>query len=171
MAGRDRIPIRETWLQEDSAASPLAEISTAMVRLYKDAFGRGPRKSRAQYAGPNTLVVVLEHTLTVSERNLAAMGNPEKVREARLFIQHAMEDQFRSIVERALDRRTVAFVSGIDIRNDVSVELFTLEPLADPTLAIFGARSLEAVDGHSDGLHLPADDDSPDGDADRHFEQ
>jgi uncharacterized protein YbcI len=108
--------------------SPMLEISNAMVRLYKDAFGRGPTKARAQYAGPDTLVVVLENSLTVAERNLVAMGEHQRLREARLFFQYALEDQFRGIVEHALGRRTVAFISGIDTARDVAMEVFTLEP-------------------------------------------
>lgn len=109
--------------------SPMLEISNAMVGLYKEAFGRGPTKARAQFAGPDTLVVILESSLTVAERNLVAMGEQQRLREARLFFQHALEDQFRGIVEQALGRRTVAFVSGIDPDRDVAMEIFTLEPL------------------------------------------
>ena len=111
--------------------SPMLEISNAMVRLYKDAFGRGPTKARAQFAGPDTLVVMLESSLTVAERNLVAMGEHQRLREARLFFQHALEEQFRAIVEQALGRRTLAFVSGMDTRRDVAVEVFTLEPAAN----------------------------------------
>ena len=107
--------------------SPMLEISNAMVRLYKEAFGRGPTKARAQFAGPDTLVVILESSLTVPERNLVAMGEHQRLREARLFFQYALEDQFREIVEQALGRRTVAFVSGIDTQRDVAMEVFTLE--------------------------------------------
>jgi uncharacterized protein YbcI len=112
--------------------SPMLEISNAMVRLYKEAFGRGPTKARAQFAGPDLLVVTLEASLTVTERNLVAMGEHQRLREARLFFQHALEDQFRTIVEQALGRRTLAFISGIDTRRDVAVEVFTLEPVGDP---------------------------------------
>jgi uncharacterized protein YbcI len=111
--------------------SPMLEVSNAMVRLYKDAFGRGPTKARAQFAGPDTLVVMLESSLTVAERNLVAMGEHQRLREARLFFQYALEDQFRAIVEQALGRRTLAFVSGIDTQRDVAVEVFTLEPIAE----------------------------------------
>src|SRR5205807_6126858 len=100
----------------------------AMVRLYKDAFGRGPTKARAHFAGPDMLVVVLEQSMTTAERNLAALGEHERLRDARMFFQYAMESEFRAIVERILGRRTVAFVSGMDTHEDVSVELFTLEP-------------------------------------------
>lgn len=111
--------------------SPMLEISNAMVRLYKEAFGRGPTKARAQFAGPDTLVVMLESSLTVAERNLVAMGEHQRLREARLFFQYALEDQFREIVEEALGRRTLAFISGIDTQRDVAVEVFTLQPIAD----------------------------------------
>jgi uncharacterized protein YbcI len=115
--------------------SPMLEISNAMVRLYKEAFGRGPTKARAQFAGQDTLVVILECSLTVAERNLVAMGEHQRLREARLFFQYALEDQFRTIVEHALGRRTVAFISGIDTRRDVAMEVFTLEPVADEPAA------------------------------------
>jgi uncharacterized protein YbcI len=118
-----------------SDRSPMLEISNAMVRLYKEAFGRGPTKARAQFAGPDTLIVTLEHSLTVAERNLVAMGEHQRLREARLFFQYALEDQLRSIVERALGRRTVAFVSGIDTQYDVAMEIFTLEPNAGDSSA------------------------------------
>jgi uncharacterized protein YbcI len=111
--------------------SPMLEISNAMVHVYKEAFGRGPTKARAQFAGQDTLVVILECSLTVAERNLVAMGEHQRLREARLFFQYALEDQLRAIVEQALGRRTVAFVSGMDTGRDVAVEVFTLEPIAD----------------------------------------
>jgi uncharacterized protein YbcI len=106
----------------------LLQISNAMVRIYKDAFGRGPTKARALFAGPDTLIVLLQDSMTVVERNLAAMGEHGRLREARLFFQYALEDEFRAAVERILERRTLAFISGIDTRRDVSVEVFTLEP-------------------------------------------
>jgi len=113
---------------EPTDRSPMLEISNAMVRLYKEAFGRGPTKARAQFAGHDTLVVTLENSLTVAERNLAAMGEHQRLREARLFFQYALEDQLRAIVEQALGRRTVAFISGIDTSRDVAMEVFTFEP-------------------------------------------
>jgi hypothetical protein len=67
--------------------SALLQISNAMVRLYKDAFGRGPTKARAQFAGPDTLVVLLQDSMTVAERNLAAMGEHARLRDARMFFQ------------------------------------------------------------------------------------
>jgi uncharacterized protein YbcI len=110
---------------------PLLEVSNAMVRLYKEAFGRGPTKARAQFAGHDTLLVTFESGLTVAERNLVAMGEHQPLREARLFLSYALEEQFRAIVEQALGRKTLAFVSGIDTDRDVTIKLFTLEPAGE----------------------------------------
>lgn len=111
--------------------SPLLEISNAMVALYKEAFGRGPTKARARFAGPDMLLVTLESSLTVAERNLVAMGEHQRLREARLFLADALEGQFRAIAEQALGRKTLAYVSGLDTARDLTIKLFTLEPAGE----------------------------------------
>ncbi len=126
------------------SGSVLLQMSNAVVRLYKDAFGRGPTKARAQFAGPDTLVFVLEDSMTVVERNLAAMGEHGRLRDARMFFQYALEEEFRALVERALGRRTVAFVSGIDTRHDISIAVLTLEPRPAGGAAAPGEREAEA---------------------------
>ena len=123
-----RPPGSQTGTAREPTASPTLEIANAIARAYKDALGRGPTKSRAHFAGADTLVVVLEETMTVQERNLASLRETEPLREYRLVVTRALEDRFRSIVERALGRRTVAFVSGFDTVRDVAVEVFTLAP-------------------------------------------
>ena len=113
---------------QTGAGNPLAELSRAMVRLYKEQFGRGPTKSRSNWAGPDTLVCQLWETLTPAERNMAAMGEHARLRDVRLFFQHVAEPQFRAVVEEIFGRRVRAFVSGMDTKEDVSVELFILHP-------------------------------------------
>lgn len=113
---------------KDHPDSMHAEISRAMVRIYKDQFGRGPTKARTDFAGPDVLLCTLEDSLTPAERSLAAMGEHQRLRDTRLFFQHATEDEFRGVVERILGRRVRGFISGIDTERDISVELFYLEP-------------------------------------------
>ncbi len=112
----------------DAPSVQMMEVSNAMVRLYKEQFGRGPTKARSGFAGPDTLVCTLEDSLTPAERNLVKMGEEHRLRDVRLFFQHATEDQFRAAVEEITGRRVWAFVSGMDVREDVSVEVFYLEP-------------------------------------------
>jgi uncharacterized protein YbcI len=109
------------------ASSPLVEISNAMVHLYKEIFGRGPTKTRARFSDADTLVVVLEDTLTVAEHSLVALGEHARVREERLRLHVALEDLKRSEVERIVTRRTVAWVCGIDPLHDLATEVCTFE--------------------------------------------
>jgi uncharacterized protein YbcI len=103
-----------------------AEISREMVRLYKEQFGRGPTKARTEFAGPDIVICTLEHSLTPAEQRLAEMGEHQRLRDTRMYFQHATEDQFRGVIERILGRPVRAFISGIDTCADVSVEVFHL---------------------------------------------
>jgi uncharacterized protein YbcI len=108
-------------------SSVLADISREMVRLYKEQFGRGPTKTRTHFAGPDIVIVTLEDSLTPAERRLAEMGEHQRLRDTRLYFQHATEEQFKGVIERLLDRKVRAFISGIDTHQDVSSEIFYLQ--------------------------------------------
>jgi uncharacterized protein YbcI len=109
--------------------SLLLEVSNAMVRLFKEQFGRGPTKARAGWAGPDVLTVVLEDTLTAAERNLAALDEHERLRDMRSFFQYAAVVEFCTPIERITGRKVRAFISGIDTEADgLSVETFVLHP-------------------------------------------
>jgi uncharacterized protein YbcI len=111
----------------DPQDSIRAEISREMVRLYKEQFGRGPTKARTEFAGPNIVIVTLENSLTPAERRLVEMDEHQRLRDTRMYFQHATEAEFRETIERLLGRRVRAFISGIDTRADVSSEVFHLE--------------------------------------------
>jgi uncharacterized protein YbcI len=111
----------------DSTHSVRAEISREMVRLYKEQFGRGPTKARTEFAGPDTVISTLEDSFTPAERRMAEMGEDQRLRDTRVFFQHATEKDFCAVVERLLERKVRAFVSGIDTARDVSAEVFYME--------------------------------------------
>jgi len=113
----------------DLGTSILAEISREMVRLYKEQFGRGPTKARTDWAGPDTLMTVLEDTLTPAERNLVRLGENKQVRDMRTFFQYAQVVEFCSPVERLTGRKVRAFLSAIDTRaQGLAMETFVLHP-------------------------------------------
>jgi uncharacterized protein YbcI len=115
--------------EDDSATySMRAELSREMVRLYKDLFGRGPTKSRTDFATPDTILCTLEDSLTPAERALVEMGEHQRLRDTRMYFQHATEERFREVVERVTGRQVRAFISGLDTVQDVAVEVFYLEP-------------------------------------------
>ena len=107
--------------------SVLLQISNEMVRLYKEQFGRGPTRARTNFAGPDIVIATLENSLTPAERSLVEMGEVQRMRDVRLFFQHASEEKFRTAVERITGRKVRAFVSGLDAVQDVATEIFYLE--------------------------------------------
>jgi uncharacterized protein YbcI len=106
----------------------LSAISNEMVRIYKSQFGRGPTKTRAQWAGPDILVVTLEHTLTPAERKLVTLGENNRVRELRMLFQYAETETFCRPVELLTGRKVRSFVSGFDVEADLALEMFVLHP-------------------------------------------
>jgi uncharacterized protein YbcI len=106
------------------------QLSNEMVRLYKDLFGRGPTVARTDFAGPDCVVCTLKGSLTPAEHSMVKMGEFQRLRDVRLFFQYARENDFREAAERITGRRVTAFISGMDVEQDVAVELFYLEPHA-----------------------------------------
>jgi uncharacterized protein YbcI len=123
--------VPESAEASDHQSSLRAEISREMVRLYKEQFGRGPTKSRTEFAGPDIVVCTLEDSFTPAEKRLAEMEEHQRLRDTRLYFQYATKEQFIGMIERILNRKVRAFNSSIDTYNDVSVEVFHLEP--DPS--------------------------------------
>ena len=113
----------------ESRTSILMEVSNAMVRLYKDQFGRGPTRARSYWAGPDVICTFLEDTLTPAERNLVQMGQHQRLRDMRLFFQYATLADFCEPVERITGRKVRSFHSSVDTKLDgLSVETFVLYP-------------------------------------------
>jgi uncharacterized protein YbcI len=106
----------------------LSAISNEMVRIYKGQFGRGPTKTRTQWAGPDILVVTLEKTLTPAEHSLTRLGEHGRLRDLRLLFQYAELARFCEPIERLTGRKVRSFISGIDTVSDVATEMFILHP-------------------------------------------
>jgi uncharacterized protein YbcI len=104
-----------------------SQISREMVRLYKELFGRGPTKARTTISR-DLVVCTLEDSQTPAERSLVRLGEHQRLRDTRTFFQHASETEFCEAIEKLTGRKVRAFVSGMDVKNDVSSEVFYLQP-------------------------------------------
>lgn len=60
---------------------------------------------------------------------MVELGEDQRVREIRMFFQHASEGEFTGTVEQITGRKVWGFVSGTDTSSDVSSEVFYLEPI------------------------------------------
>jgi uncharacterized protein YbcI len=123
--GRDQMPPDET----DADISQLAQISRAIMRVYKDKIGRGPDRVRCHYAGPDAIVCFLEGTLTPLERLLTTIDEHQRLRDVRLLAQDVSRAELCAAVERATGRAVIACTSGFDSRADVASESFQLAQL------------------------------------------
>ncbi len=107
----------------------LLAISNAMVRLHKEQFGRGPATVYTRWAGDDVLVTVLEKTLTPAEQNMVKMGEHQRLRDTRMFFQHATVREFCEPVEQITGRKIRSFLSAMDTETDgLSTEIFILHP-------------------------------------------
>ena len=104
-----------------------AAISQASVRLFREYTGRGPTKARTMI-NQDTVMVVFGDTLTKGERALVENGKGDRVNELRHDFQMVMRDDLVGIVEGALERKVIAFMSPNHIDPDTAVEVFVLQP-------------------------------------------
>jgi uncharacterized protein YbcI len=103
----------------------LAAISSAIVAIFAECYGRGPTKAKT-YAFDNYLITVLEDILTTVERTLVDRGEEDLVRRVRLAFQEAVSDRFTSEVAAIAGREVVAYHSQVTFHPAISFEIFVL---------------------------------------------
>jgi uncharacterized protein YbcI len=107
-----------------------AQINNGAVRVMRDYTGRGPTMARS-VIHDNSVMILMGDTLTLGERRLADAGRAEQVLNNRHELQRLMRDDLVKLVEDALDRKVIAFMSTNHIDPDMAVEVFVLEPTAE----------------------------------------
>lgn len=111
---------------EDGQGTLRQDISTALVGLYKQHFGKGPTRCRT-YLEPDLVVVILGEGYTAGERTLFEAGRWHEVRRARQIWQDSMQERFVTTIEELTGRKVAAFMSANRQDPDLAVELFVLE--------------------------------------------
>jgi uncharacterized protein YbcI len=120
---------------EATRGEVLAQISTGLVKLHSRYYGKGPTKAKTHLVN-DTVISILRGGFTTVERTLIDQGNVDTVYEMRRSFQAVMEEQFTAVVEEATGRHVIAYMSQIHTDPDLAVEIFVLEPLADPTSVV-----------------------------------
>jgi uncharacterized protein YbcI len=105
-----------------------AAISSTVVRALSRTTGRGPTKAKTTI-GDNGVFVVLQDTLTLGERTLAAAGESAAVLDLRRRWQRVMQAEVSQEIEQLTGRKVIGFMSDNHIDPDLAVEVFVLEPL------------------------------------------
>jgi uncharacterized protein YbcI len=103
----------------------LAAISSAIVTIFADCYGRGPTKAKT-YSFDNYLVTVLEDILTTVERTLVERGEEDLVRTVRLTFQEAVAHRFKSEVAEIAGRDVIGYHSQVTFHPPMGFEIFVL---------------------------------------------
>jgi uncharacterized protein YbcI len=105
----------------------LADISRAMVHLYKECYGKGPTKART-YSSGDLIVCLLEGGFARAERTLRDAGRGDAVSDQREALQEVLRTRFVETIEELTGRKVTTFISGVDLQTETNAELFVLEP-------------------------------------------
>jgi len=113
----------------------LAQISTSIVGILREHYGRGPMKAKT-YALDDIIVVVMRGSgFTPLEQTIMDSGEPDRVIAMREDFQRVMAQRYRATIEELTGRKVLAFLSQAHVEPDITMEIF----FVDGPLAGFGA--------------------------------
>jgi uncharacterized protein YbcI len=116
----------------------LAAISTRIVAILRERYGRGPIKAKT-YALDDIIVVVMRGSgFTSLEQTIMDTGEPDRVVGMRHDFQRMMTTRFKATIEELTGRNVVAFLSQAHVEPDITMEIFFM----DGPLKGFGALEL-----------------------------
>src|SRR3954453_11694330 len=127
-----------------SSGELLSAISTRIVQILRERYGRGPTRAKT-YVLDDMIVVVLRNGFTAVEETMMEGGAADKVVELRRNFQGLIADRYKAAIEEITGRTVVACLSQAHIEPDVTLEAFVLDrPLEDH-------GTYEIVDPEGDG--------------------
>jgi uncharacterized protein YbcI len=103
--------------------SLLAKISTEMVRLQKQFFGRGPERAKS-YMVDDLLFIVMRGGVTIAEQTMLESDQEDLVRNFRQQFQNEMGGRLIGMVEDVTGRKVVTYQSQVLFDPDLVVEIF-----------------------------------------------
>jgi uncharacterized protein YbcI len=105
----------------------LTAISDGLVALLKEFYGRGPTQTKSYYQD-DLVICVLRGGYTRVEETLRDGGRGPAVIEQRMEFQELMRGRFEEVIENAIGRRVIGFMSGNQQEPDMMCEVFVLAP-------------------------------------------
>jgi uncharacterized protein YbcI len=121
-----------------SGGKLLAAISTNIVAILRERYGRGPMRAKT-YALDDIIVVVMRGSgFTPLEQTIMDNGQPDRVVAMREDFQRVMEERYRQMILELTGRNVVAFLSQAHVEPDITIEIF----FVDGPLPGFGAVEL-----------------------------
>ena len=101
-------------------------LSNALVRIWKEHYGRGPTSARAIVDG-SMVFVILQDGLTRNEETLLAAGRQQVVRDFRAAFMDTMREHFNAAVAEITGRAVLAHECQMVFEPTMTVEIFVLD--------------------------------------------
>ena len=102
----------------------LSAISTAIVKLMREHYGRGPIKAKT-YALDDIVVCVLRGSgFTPLEQTIMESGDGGRVVAMRENFQEMMAARYKDMIEELTGRKVLAFLSQAHVEPDITLEVF-----------------------------------------------
>jgi uncharacterized protein YbcI len=118
-----------------SGGDLLAAISTSIVKILRDHYGRGPMKAKTYVIDDLIVVVMRGSGYTPLEQTIMDSGRPERVVAMREEFQMTVQDRYTRTIRELTGRNVTAFLSQAHVEPDITVEMF----FVDGPLRGFGA--------------------------------
>jgi uncharacterized protein YbcI len=108
-----------------SGGALLDAISNHIAQVFAEQVGRGPSQVRT-YLNEQTLLCLMQDTMTRGEQTLFEAGRGGRVLEVRSDFQETMEAKLIEGIEALTGREVVAFLSANNLQPDLVAEVFVL---------------------------------------------
>jgi uncharacterized protein YbcI len=118
----------------------LAAISTSIVAILREHYGRGPMKAKTYVLDDIIVVVMRGSGFTALEQTIMDSGEPDRVIAMREDFQRVMAGRYKETIQELTGRNVVAFLSQAHVEPDITMEIF----FVDGTLEGFGAIEVTA---------------------------
>jgi uncharacterized protein YbcI len=116
----------------------LSAISTRIVQMMREHYGRGPLKAKT-YALDDIVVCVLRGSgFTPLEQTMMEAGDGTRVVAMREHFQEMMAQRYKDMIEELTNRTVLAFLSQAHVEPDITIEVF----FVDRPLDGFGAAEV-----------------------------
>src|ERR1700674_4363917 len=105
----------------------LAAISTSIVGILREHYGRGPMIAKTYVLDDIIVVVMRGSGFTPLEQTIMDSGDPDRVVETPHDFQRVMAKRYGDTIEQLTGRKVVAFLSQAHVEPDITMEIFFVD--------------------------------------------
>ena len=120
----------------------LTAISTSIVHILREHYGRGPMRAKTYVLDDIIVVVMRGSGFTALEQTIMDSGEPDRVIAMREDFQRVMAKRYRETIEGLTGRKVLAVLSQAHVEPDITMEIF----FVDGPLEGFGALEISTPD-------------------------